>query len=97
MTISNQRNIQPPLFFNNIHLSETDAHKHLGLIFRQSLLVYSHSPPSSERDDKNFVFAHFLIHYRTTLSLLSTKHTYDRFLMIEALLMTTALKATSIC
>jgi len=37
MTICNQRNIQPPLFFNNTHLSETDTHKHLGLIFHHSL------------------------------------------------------------
>ena len=54
MTISNQRNIHPPLFFNNIHLSETDTHKHLGLIFHhRSLLTYSYSPPWSESDDQN--------------------------------------------
>ena len=42
MTISNQRNIHPPLFFNNTHLSETDTHKHLGLIFHHSLSWYTH-------------------------------------------------------
>jgi len=29
MTIYNLRNVHPPLFFNNTHLSETDTHKHL--------------------------------------------------------------------
>jgi len=42
MTISNQRNIHPPLFFNNIHLSETDTHKHLALIFHHSLSWHTH-------------------------------------------------------
>jgi len=42
MTISNQRNIHPPLFFNNIHLSETDTHKHWALIFHHSLSWHTH-------------------------------------------------------
>ena len=42
MTISNQRNMHPPLFFNNIHLSETNTHKHLGLIFHHSLSWHTH-------------------------------------------------------
>jgi len=42
MTISNQRNIHPPLFFNNAHLPETDTHKHLRLIFHHSLSWHTH-------------------------------------------------------
>ena len=42
MTISNQRNIYPLLFFNNTHLSETDTHKHLGFIFHHSLSWHTH-------------------------------------------------------
>jgi len=42
MTISNQRNIHPPLFFKNIRLSETATHKRLGLIFHHSLSWHTH-------------------------------------------------------
>jgi len=37
MTISKYRNDHPRLLFNNTHLSETDTHKHLGLLFHHSL------------------------------------------------------------
>jgi len=42
ITISNQRNIHPLSFFNNAHLSETDTHNHLGLIFHHSLFWHTH-------------------------------------------------------
>ena len=53
MTISNQRNIHPPSYFNNIHLSETDTHKHLGLIFHHSLSWHTHILHLHESDDQN--------------------------------------------
>ena len=31
-----------PLYYNNTHLSETDTHKHLGLIFHHSLSWHTH-------------------------------------------------------
>jgi len=42
MTISKYRNDHPPLLFNNTHLSETDTHKHLGLLFHHSLSWHTH-------------------------------------------------------
>jgi len=42
MTISKHRNDHPPLLFNNAHLSETDTHKHLGLLFHHSLSWHTH-------------------------------------------------------
>jgi len=34
--------ITPPLLFNNTHLSETDTHKHLGLLYYHSLFWHTH-------------------------------------------------------
>jgi len=42
MTISKHRNDHPPLLFNNAHLSETDTHKHLGLLLHHSLSWHTH-------------------------------------------------------
>ena len=42
MTISKHRNDHPTLLFNNTHLSETDRHKHLGLLFHHSLSWHTH-------------------------------------------------------
>jgi len=42
MTISMYRNDDPFLLFNNIHLSETDTRKHLGLLFHDSLSWHTH-------------------------------------------------------
>ena len=42
MTISKHRNDHPPLLFNNTHLSETDTHKHLGLLFHHSFFWHTH-------------------------------------------------------
>jgi len=42
MTIPKHRNDHPPLLFNNTHLSETDTHKHLGLLFHHSLSWHTH-------------------------------------------------------
>jgi len=42
MTISKYRNDQPPLLFNNTHLSETDTYKHLDLLFHHSLSWHTH-------------------------------------------------------
>ena len=53
MTISKYRNDHPPLLFNNTHLSETDTHKHLGLLFHQSFLAHSYYTVTSESDDQN--------------------------------------------
>jgi len=76
MTISNQRNIHPPLFFNNIHISETDTHKHLGLIFHHSLSWHTHILHLHQKVWPKWIdFAHLQIRYLATLSLLSTKQT----------------------
>ena len=42
MTIPKYRNDHPPLLFNNTHLSGTDTHKHLGLLFHHSLSWHTH-------------------------------------------------------
>jgi len=42
MNISNHRNDDFPLLFINTHLSETDTHKHLGLLFHHSLSWHAH-------------------------------------------------------
>jgi len=42
MTISKHKNDRPPSLFNNIHLSETDTHKHLGILFHHSLSWHAH-------------------------------------------------------
>jgi len=42
MTMSKYKNDYPPLLFNNTHLSETDTHKHLGLLFHHSLSWHTH-------------------------------------------------------
>jgi len=42
MTISKHRNDHPPLLFNDTHLSETDIHEHLGLLFHHSLCWHTH-------------------------------------------------------
>jgi len=42
ITISKHRNDHHPLLFNNTHLSETDTHKHLGLLFYHSLPWHTH-------------------------------------------------------
>ena len=53
MTISKYRNDHPPLLFNNTHLLETDTHKHLSLLFHQSLLAHTYYTLASESDDRN--------------------------------------------
>jgi len=98
MTISNQRNIHPPLFFNNIHLSETDTNKHLGLIFNHSLPWHTHI---LHLHQKVMTKINRLRSFSNSLprhSLLTIcKQTYYRFLTMEALCMTTAPIATNIC
>jgi len=42
MTISKHRNDQPLSLLNNTHLSETDTHKHSGLLFHHSLSWHTH-------------------------------------------------------
>ena len=42
MTISKYRNDHPLLLFNNTHLSETDTHKHLGVLFHHNLSWHTH-------------------------------------------------------
>jgi len=42
MTISKYRNDHTLLLFNNTHLSETDTHKYLGLLFHHSLSSHIH-------------------------------------------------------
>ena len=43
MTISKYRNDHPPLLFNNTHISKTNTHKHLGLLFHHSLSCHTHT------------------------------------------------------
>jgi len=52
LTISSYRNDDPPLLFNNTHLSGTDTHKHLDLLFHHSLTWHTHTL-TSESDDQN--------------------------------------------
>jgi len=100
MTISNQSNIHPPLFFNNIHLSESDTHRHLGLIFHHSLSWHTHilhlhqkvmTKINRLRSFSNSLPRHFLV------TIYKTNILYYRFLTMEALFMTTAPIATDIC
>ena len=98
MTISNQRNINPPLFFNNIHLSETDTHKHLGVIFHHSLSWHTHilhlhqkvmTKINRLRSFSNSLPRHSLLTIYKTKKLPT--------LTMEAIFMTTAPIATNIC
>jgi len=98
MTTSNQRNIDPPLYFNNTHLSETDTYALEFNLSSQSLLAYPQSPPSSESVDQN---KSSLLIFKFTISPLSPNYVQNKhiteFLTMEALFMTTAVIATNIC
>jgi len=77
MTISKHRNDHLPLLFNNTHLSETDTHKHLCLLFHHNFswhtyITHSHQKVMTKinclRSFVNLVPRHaLLITYKTNI------------------------------
>jgi len=85
MTISNQRNVHP-LYFSIILTFQKPIHINIWVCFfiTVSLGILTYSTFIRKWWQNLVVFAHSLIPYLATLSLLSTKQTYYPFLITEA-------------